>query len=276
MTRHLVIFIHIHKCGGSSLASVIRRNLYHPPGQLIPADGIASLKPQGLVKSILRTAQRDGYVMGHLGYGTHRIFASPCRYFTMLREPKSRLISLWRHAVVTPNAYYHKAAKDLSFPAFLAQRRPLELDNGLVRFLSGDLAGENVFINPKPFGTLDESDLQRALANLEHGLAGFGLVEQFDESVLLMKTQIGLRHCFYERRNESSPSVPKPSFPDEALPLVSLDQVLYRAALRIWQERISNHSISFESSLARFQTINRALQPVFWLRQGLKKGLSAL
>lgn len=276
MARQFVIFIHIHKCGGSSLSSVIRRNLCHPPEQLTPADGIASLKPQRLVESILRTARRDGYVMGHLGYGTHLIFASPCRYFTMLREPQSRLISLWRHAVVTPNAYYHKAARDLSFPAFLAQRRPLELDNGLVRFLSGDPAGENVFINPRPFGTLDQSDLQRALTNLEHGLEGFGLVEQFDKSLLLMKAQLGLRHCFYERRNEASPAVPKPSFPDEARPLVSLDQVLYSAALRIWQERIASQPASFESSLVQFQTVNRALQPAFWLRQGLKKGLSAL
>ncbi|MFM9100322.1 MAG: hypothetical protein ACKOPS_02865, partial [Cyanobium sp.] len=92
----------------------------------------------------------------------------------------------------------------------------------------------------------------------------------------LMKAQLGLRHCFYERRNEASPAVPKPSFPDEARPLVSLDQVLYSAALRIWQERIASQPASFESSLVQFQTVNRALQPAFWLRQGLKKGLSAL
>ena len=276
MTTPLLIFIHIHKCGGSSLGEVIRRNLHRRAPKLAPAQDMASLKPQELVESILRTARRDGYVMGHLGFGTHRIFAGPCRYFTMLREPKARLVSLWRHAVVTPSAYYHQAARGLSFPDFLAQRRPLELDNGLVRFLSGDPAGEHVFINPKPFGTLDQSDLQRALANLEHGLTCFGLVEYFDQSLLLMKPLLGLRHCLYGRRNETPPTAPKPSFPDEALPLVSYDQVLYSAALRIWQQRMANQPSSFESSLERFQAVNHAIQPVFGLSQAVKQSLSKL
>ncbi|MFN4867475.1 MAG: hypothetical protein ACK5GZ_14300 [Cyanobium sp.] len=162
------------------------------------------------------------------------------------------------------------------FPAFLSRRRPLELANGLVRFLSGDPAGENVFINPKPFGTLDQSDLQRALANLEHGLADFGLVEHFDQSPLLMKPLLGLRHCLYGRHNEASPAVPKPSFLDEALPLVTFDQVLYSAALRIWQQRMAHQPSSFESSLDRFQALNHALQPVFGLGQAVKQSVSKL
>lgn len=140
MTTPLLIFIHIHKCGGSSLAAVIRRNLHRRAPQLAASQDMALLKPQELVESILRTARRDGYVMGHLGYGTHRIFAGPCRYFTMLREPKARLVSLWRHAVVTPSAYYHQAAWGLSFPAFLAQRRcsstPSRLERSISRIYS--------------------------------------------------------------------------------------------------------------------------------------------
>ncbi|MFN4867476.1 MAG: hypothetical protein ACK5GZ_14305 [Cyanobium sp.] len=94
MTTPLLISIHIHKCEGFSLAAVIRRNLHRRAPLLAPTQDMASFKPQGLLESILRTLRRDGYVMGHLGYGTHRIFADPCRYFTMLREPKARLVSL--------------------------------------------------------------------------------------------------------------------------------------------------------------------------------------
>jgi len=74
MALPLLIFVHIHKCGGSILASVIRRNLRRPALKLAPADNIDFLTPHDLVKSILTTARRDGYVMGHLGYGTHQIF----------------------------------------------------------------------------------------------------------------------------------------------------------------------------------------------------------
>jgi hypothetical protein len=91
-----------------------------------------------------------------------------------------------------------------------------------------------------------------------------------------MKPLLGLRHCLYGRRNEASPAVPKPSFPDEALPLVSFDQALYSAALRIWQQRMANQPASFESSLGRFQALNHALQPVFGLSQAVKQSLSKL
>lgn len=231
---------------------------------------MASLRPQELVQSILRTARRDGYVMGHLGYGTHRIFSTPCCYFTMLREPRARLVSLWRHAVSTPTAYYHKEARDLSFSAFLAQRWPLELDNGLVRFLSGDPTGENVFINPKPFGSLDESDLHIALENLKHRLHAFGLVEHFDESLLLMKPRLGLRSCLYSRRNESSGAVPKPDFPDEALPLVALDRRLYTEAQDLFRQRVAEQSPSLQSTVRRFQARNQAAQPIFAMAEQWK------
>jgi hypothetical protein len=267
MALSLPIFIHIHKCGGSSLAAVMRRNLRHPAPHLQPSDQIATLKPQELVDSILRAARRDGYVMGHLGYGTHRIFSARCQYFTMLREPKARLVSLWRHAMSTPTAYYHKHARDLSFSAFLGQRSPLELDNGLVRFLSGDPSGENVFINPKAFGTLEESDLQRAIENHEHRLQAFGLVEQFDTSLLLMKPLLGMRTCFYTRRNESSAAVPKPSFPDEAMPLVALDMLLYAEARKIFYRRITAQSSSFQNRISRFRALNHAAQPIFAIGQ---------
>ena len=252
----------------------MRRNLHHAAPHLAPAPDIGSLKPQGLVESILRTARRDGYVMGHLGYGAHRIFASPCRTFTILREPRARLISLWRHAVVTPDAYYHKAARGLSFSAFLAKNRPLEIDNGLVRFLSGDPAGVNVFINPKPFGTLDQSDLQRALSNLEHELAGFGLVEQFDQSLLLMKPLLGLPNCLYVRRNVSSDAVPKPNFPPDAMALVEFDMALYSEAERILCKRIAAQPPYFSRSVRRFQVANRAVQPLFGVRDGLKNAFA--
>lgn len=276
MDSALTVFIHIHKCAGSSLAPVMRRNLFRPQPELAASLELDTLTPPNLVASILRTARRDGYVMGHLGYGAHRIFASPCRYFTMLREPRERLISLWRHAASTPNAYYHQAAKDLSFASFLAQRNPLELDNGMVRFLSGDPAGLNVFINPKPFGTLDQSDLDRALHNLAHRFEGFGLVSQFDASLLLMKHSMGYRNCFYVRRNESSSAVAKPEFPDLALPLVEFDQALVAEAERIFQQRVSSDTKVRASRLKRFRSLNHAMQPITKINQVLQQSISYL
>lgn len=273
MADSLPIFIHIHKCGGSSLSALLRRNLRQPLPQLCASGEIDELKPPGLVASILRTARRDGFVMGHLGYGTHRIFSSPCRYFTMLREPRQRIISLWRHAVSSPDAYYHDVAKGLDFPSFLGMRRPLELDNGLVRFLSGDPSGSNIFINPKPFGALEQSDLDRAVDHLLASCSGFGLVEKFDESLLLLKPLLGLRTCLYGRLNETSSDVQKPVFPDDAMHLVELDQVLYRKAVTVFEQRMAELQPSFNASVERFQALNSFVQPFFRARRSLRQFL---
>ena len=61
----------------------------------------------------------------------------------------------------------------------------LETDNGMVRFLSGDGNPEEAFINRKPFGTIDEVDLEKALHNIERHFSCVGFVEYFEESMLL-------------------------------------------------------------------------------------------
>jgi hypothetical protein len=189
----------------------------------------------------------------------------------MLREPRERLISLWRHAVSSPEAYYHHHARDLDFSTFLARRSPLELDNGLVRFLSGDPSRKNIFINPKPFGTLGRADLDRARDHLLRCFAGFGLVESFDESLLLLKPLLELNNCLYGRLNETSSAVSKPSFPVEASRLIELDLALYEEAKVVFNQRIAALRPTFDISLVRFQAFNSFAQPVFRAIEKLRR-----
>jgi hypothetical protein len=276
-SRPLPIFIHIHKCAGSSLGAVLRRGFSKFKPTIIPSSSIDSLAPHDFVQSVLKAALRDGYVMGHVGFGTHLAFCSPCEYFTMLRRPKDRLVSLWRYSSTCSEAFYYDYARGLTLNQFLSCRSwPLEIDNGLVRFLSGDPNGSNIFINPKPFGSLDESDLERALYNLEHSISGFGIVKRFDASLLLLKPLIHAKSILYGRVNASPRSAPVLEFPHNFFDLVQFDEVLYSRACSIFESRLLALSPNINSSLARFSMVNNLLGPLLTLKNVARSRLKQM
>lgn len=269
----MLAFIHIHKCGGSSLQELIRSNFRGRSDGQIQLDDLDGRVPEDLVKSIQGRALSDGYIMGHFAYGVHRLFAEHCEYATFLRKPVPRLISLYRHAKITPNAYYHHQANDRSFEEFLTNGSVLEADNGMVRFLSGDPEGRNIFINPKKFGELDETDLARAIENLKFRIAAFGLLERFDESLLVFNRKIGLKKCCYTRVNETPPDVEKPVFRPSCSHLVALDDILYEQAEILFEKRLQKLGLADGQILSAFRAKNRRMRPWLTLRAKVKYGL---
>jgi hypothetical protein len=108
---------------------------------------------------------RHRVVSGHTDFGVHRVFASPCAYVTLLREPMDRVVSFYYYARRSPEMYLHQRANRMSLQEFVAHGDTLELDNLQVRVLAGRTAA--------PFGTLTAADLHQAKANL---LAHFAVV----------------------------------------------------------------------------------------------------
>ncbi|MBT8038325.1 MAG: sulfotransferase family 2 domain-containing protein [Verrucomicrobiae bacterium] len=261
----MLAFIHIHKCGGSSLQELIRKNFRGRCQKEIELSPIRGLrKPDDLSVSIQQRGQSDGYIMGHFAYGVHQLFQEECEYATMLRKPKGRLVSLYRHAKVEPNAYYHHQAKVSTFENFLTNGSVLEADNGMVRFLSGDAKESNMFINPKPFGTLDQSDLDRAIKNLESHIVAFGLLERFDESLLVFSQCIGLKKCCYTRINKTPSEVEIPDFDSSFTNLIALDEILYHRAEEVFNERLRQYGLSDGKAVDEFRRKNARIQP--WLK----------
>ncbi len=265
----MITFIHIHKCGGSSLQRTIRRNFKQTDTSTVKLSSV-EVSGNRLAQSIQSAAKRDGFIMGHIAYGAHRLFESEAYYITMLREPKSRLISLYRHAHRDPLAYYHHAAQGRTFEEFLNSKEVLEVDNGMTRFLSGDPSGEEYFINPKPFGTLDETDLERAKNNLFNKLKCFGILEHFDESLLLFKQRVLLTKPFYLLSNQTPSSIPKPKFPDQGANLVQFDSALYECAVSKFNESLESIP-HLEEKLTRLKLINRRLYPLLWIEDRARK-----
>lgn len=191
-----VIFLHIQKTGGITLQRFLRRNL--GPSLFSRATSVA-FKNQKKQQTI-----EPQYYAGHNCYGIHKDFTAPFTYMTFLREPISRLISLYKYSKQNRSAYYHRIAKGKTIEEFLLNTELHELDNGMTRMIAG--SEDDRFINRTPFRQCDAGLLDQAVANIDSSFACVGIMERFDESFLLMSDFLGVRRPNYLRRNSSRAS----------------------------------------------------------------------
>jgi hypothetical protein len=133
-------------------------------------------------------------VYGHHEYGIHRVLHGKTAYFTFLRNPIERVVSLYRFIQRYPEHHLHDTLQgrdiDIGLREVIAKRTSLEFENGQTRMLSG---------------LVKESDANRlfeeSVRNIAERFCLVGTVERFDESLLLLARATRLRWLFYERRN---------------------------------------------------------------------------
>lgn len=198
-----IIFLHIQKTGGITLQRVFRRKLGQPLfKRLINLAGKKNHQPQTVIEELQAKTVESRYVIGHFCYGIDQYLPKPSTYMAFLREPVSRVISLYDYSKGNSTAYYHQQAISKSLEDFVLNTDLMELDNGQVRFIAGDK--QDYFINRTPCGAVDQSLLEQAINNIEKKFSFVGLTEYFDPSMLLLKELMGWSSCLYLRRNITS------------------------------------------------------------------------
>lgn len=92
MSRHVDVFMHIPKTGGTTLNTIIKR--MYKPDEILDHESLAG-KMVGLHE--LTPAQKNGIkvVAGHYYYGVHEHFSASASYFTLLRDPIERVVSMY-------------------------------------------------------------------------------------------------------------------------------------------------------------------------------------
>jgi hypothetical protein len=108
-------------------------------------------------------------VIGHFSFGIHNLLERPFHYITIVREPVSRVVSLY---------HYLKLENEISLQDFADSCPYREIDNDQTRRIAG--------VNPE-IGKCSENDLQTAKDNLRHHFAVVGTTERFDETLALLK-----------------------------------------------------------------------------------------
>lgn len=172
------VFIHIPKCGGSTLNRVLKNEYKKENIHLKVYDQLAE---ENLGSEFDLVEKR--LLHGHVSYGIHEQMnlTSKPRYFSMLRDPVDRIISHYFYVKSSPVHYLYKSVENLNLLNYALSDLSFELDNGQVRMIAG--IGEKTDI-------VTEKHLETAIFNIENHFASVGILEEYNLSLLMFKNKL--------------------------------------------------------------------------------------
>lgn len=218
------IFLHIPKTGGSSLRTALRfvygwQDVYTSPTGVVAPHLVGKQMP----------SRSYDLVRGHFTYGVHSYVGAPWRYFSMLRDPVPRILSLYHYI---RNAWPESEVADMTLREFVHSGHHAYKHNDQTRRLAGP---------PFPDNLNDARTFDRACKHLDENIT-FGLTERFDESMVLFRRSLGwTRPPLYIRTNTNQQRPTVDSVDDALLnelrSLNALDVELYAYAAHRFDER---------------------------------------
>ena len=265
----LLLFLHIAKTGGMTLADIFTRNLAteeYLQIDLAETDASATgIWSTATIERALARLPASGVaklraVWGHYRHGIQDHLPKPCATMTLLREPVDRLISA---------AFYTDLLAEKSLEAledYLDRKHHhVGVDNAMTRLLSGRTALDPVAPEPdattENFPRVGEADLEAAAGNLESYLL-VGTTDQFDETLIVLAGDLrwSLSDLVFERVNVT-PSRPSADDISDALREQILSRSRYDAALferarAHLRRRVAGYRGDFGRDLSLFRELN--------------------
>ncbi|KAL6074886.1 hypothetical protein QOT17_003959 [Balamuthia mandrillaris] len=235
-----VYFLHIEKCGGSTVWEFVRRNMRPRSVNLRFReqtggfrmgwnDAVSLAQQPGMLEQAQKLFASYNVIVGHYVFGIHEVTPQrPYFYCTLLRDPFDRLISqynFWR------KLYGDKHGKDLvDFMTNTTLRSARHKDNLQTRVLCGREAYQ------VPRGNLTYNHLHCAMRHLRDFFTVVGTVERYAETLQLLSAHFGWTKGLEladQPRNPTGVHVGQKSIQPEAVrraaqPLIKYDEILYR------------------------------------------------
>lgn len=181
------VFIHMPKSGGVSVRTALHRQ-YRRSATVWLRDPWEHPDQAEQVKNRLSRHGSDvALVHGHLPFGHEALQGRDVRYFTMLRNPIDRVVSIYQFILGKPGHPRHAHVAPMSLEEFAFDETFADLDNGQTRLLAG---GDLVAAGGRQHRDVTKADLQRAARNLDQ-LAAIGLTSEFDESLAAFSKLLG-------------------------------------------------------------------------------------
>lgn len=165
----LPIYIHIPRTAGTSVQ--------HYTEEVLGKDSILTIygkEAEDAEGTLLRKlgARRGSpprLIRGHFAFGVHNAIAEPTTYFTTVRHPVDRIVSLYNYIRNSRNHTFYEAVSSMTIEDFVTSKVSVEVDNGQVRQLSG-VCGEfpqTPYTQAEvPYGKCTQKMLVLALENL--------------------------------------------------------------------------------------------------------------
>lgn len=269
MTPPTIIFLHVPKTAGTTFRDMTRLKIsLSPPTNLLHKNltfGLPGIHPftkrcEAISSLPLKKRKQIRFIYGHFGVGAHNFLEQHSTYFTVLRDPIARTISAFsylRSEFMANRGIFPRPDDDLeAFAQSTGQYSPFYINNLQVRML----ASSDTSIDPAPDEPCSEQMLQLAIANIEKHFPVVGLTEQFDESLLLIKQQLGWQTCFYATMNITSKKQAENKYKQCDLDAVrdanQWDIKLYEFVQQRLQEQIDEYGSSFAQQLNTFRKRN--------------------
>ncbi|CAO3363221.1 sulfotransferase family 2 domain-containing protein [Azospirillum melinis] len=244
----LDLFLHIPKCGGSSIRTLITQN--YAKNRTIGFGGnwdeiIWFRCTPELYK------RRYSIVHGHFPWNMHFGLSSNFRYFTFLRDPVTRHFSDYFYQKFWEDAPLHQEITDNAISieqwATIFSAKP-QLSNCLVRYIADDLFSPSLLP-----GSVD-----LAFSRLQSEMAAFGIVERFHESVLLIGRALGWRNVLFEVRNVNATSeVVGSALKDKAAGYIEDDIGFYNRSCELFEERVHAGGSLLADATAELRELSR-------------------
>ncbi len=272
-----VIFLHIPKTAGSTLRGVFIDQ--YPTGSVLAiGPGRHDTAMEDFKSLPLPEREKIRLLRGHFGFGLHEYLPPPVTYITILREPVARVVShyyyvrsqLERGNAFTDRPWLREAAR-MSLSDYVQHGRSADVRNGQTKLMAGQMQGWGVDDEHSPG---DEQLLQAAQYNLREGMAVVGLIERFDETLVLFKRRLGWRTPFYVSRNVAPNRPEREHAPPEILEAVrrenALDVQLYGDAVKLFSEAIADQGPGFGREVGRLRFLNSRRNEIRRLRRSAR------
>ncbi len=247
-----LIFLHIPKNGGTTFNTILDKNY--------PSNGIFNIHPigNGILNDQefinLPNSERENIhlLKGHMNFGFHNHLIGESDYITFLRRPEERIISYYYFVLNLPNHPLHKSVKNqkMSLADFAVKINQTDVNNAQIRLISG--------VNDK-----EEIMLEKALDNIEKHFSFIGLVERFDQSLILFKKKHGLKTPYYRSLNTTSKRIGFTELDKETsdiiLELNNGDNLLYKTIEKQFNQELKKVKM-LKTELFKLEMLNRLFQ----------------
>lgn len=263
--QRVLIFVHIQKTAGSTVRWIIKRR--YPQGAVLELGRTQDHLPLEQFR-LLPQARRDAFdcLIGHIPFGLHELLSRPADYITFLRDPLERAVSQFYYICRTPTNRIHPLIEATGF-SLLEYARNDEFgrpDNMQVRYVIG--AGTEA--------RMTAQDLERAKIALRERYACFGLMERFDESLVLLRRALDWGPLYYLKQNVTAARPALADIPGEALEMFAskyaLDAELHEFAQRELAKRLDALGTALTVELAMLRALSTAWGVAAGLRAALR------
>lgn len=250
--KETIIFVHIPKTGGTTFDKLIKRQ--YEPESLFLFDNVQ----ESLAKfRQLTEAEKSKikFIQGHMRFGLHKEFPQPCTYMTILRDPVDRIISLYYYALRRPEHPAHQAvtSKNMSLKEYVSSGVSTLVNNNQTRFLCAtELVSE--------YGQCSSEMLESAKKNLQDYFAVVGLMERYNETLILLKRAFKWRNPYYIKINVTKNRPLKENFDKDTINLIEkyndLDIELYEYGKKKFEESLNQAGHLYDLDLKQFNMLN--------------------